>query len=290
MPKNLKLFEVLKRASLFLEKNNCEPKAAEMLLKHYLDVTNSQFHLMMRDSISQKIADQLNEDLKKHVQTGIPVQYLIGYEYFFGRKFFVNEDVLIPRPETEELVDFCLHHIKKDKSSLNIADIGTGSGVIAITIALECPEAMIYATDLSRKALHQARKNAKFHQANLTFLQGNFLKPIIDKNIPLDYIIANPPYIKTTAKRQLSRTVKHFEPEIALFAGEDGLSAYRTIIQQIPHVATEETKVLFEIGFDQGEAVSSLIKETFPKSDVQIIQDMNRKDRVIFAQLFDAHS
>lgn len=282
----MKLYEVLNWASLFLEKNNCEPKVADILLQHHLQITATEFYLLMHEPVSEEIVERLKKDVQAHVQTGIPVQHLTGYEYFYGRKFYVNEHVLIPRPETEELVQRVINDIQTDKQhNIKIVDIGTGSGVIAITLALELPDVHVYATDISEEALKMANKNAQYHKATVTFLQGNFLQPLIDQQLTVDYIIANPPYIKQTDKDSLSRTVKNFDPALALFAGEDGLDAYRNIISMIPKISESHSKVFFEIGHDQGEEVSQLLSDQFPNSHIQVIKDINGKDRIVCAQL-----
>lgn len=286
MSKEMKLYEVLNWASLFLEKNNCEPKVADILLQHHLQITATEFYLLMHEPVSEEIVERLKKDVQAHVQTGIPVQHLTGYEYFYGRKFYVNEHVLIPRPETEELVQRVINDIQTDKQhNIKIVDIGTGSGVIAITLALELPDVHVYATDISEEALKMANKNAQYHKATVTFLQGNFLQPLIDQQLTVDYFIANPPYIKQTDKDSLSRTVKNFDPALALFAGEDGLDAYRNIISMIPKISESHSKVFFEIGHDQGEEVSQLLSDQFPNSHIQVIKDINGKDRIVCAQL-----
>ena len=283
----MKQYEVLKWASLFLAEHNCEKKIADILLQHHLQVTASEFYMMMQEKISENIVNQYKADIIKHVETGIPVQHLTGYAYFYGRKFIVNKDVLIPRPETEELVKHVIELAQQSnrQKPLNIIDIGTGSGVIAITLSLELTNVNIYATDISHDALAVAKENAKDHHANISFFQGQFLQPIIEEEIKADIIVSNPPYIKESDKKGLSRTVKNFDPHLSLFAKEDGLAAYQRIIQEVPKVADPNSHVVFEIGYDQGNAVRQLFTDTFPLSDVRIIQDMNGKDRIVSAWL-----
>src|SRR5690625_5035904 len=185
MKKQMKQYEVLKWASLFLAEHNCEKRIADILLQHHLQVTASEFYMMMQEKISENIVNQYKADIIKHVETGIPVQHLTGYAYFYGRKFIVNKDVLIPRPETEELVKHVIELAQQSnrQKPLNIIDIGTGSGVIAITLSLELTNVNIYATDISHDALAVAKVNAKDHQANISYFQGNFLQPIIEEEI-----------------------------------------------------------------------------------------------------------
>lgn len=281
----MKQYEALHWASLFLEKHNCEPQVAELLLQHHLSLSRSQFFARMHDAIPNDILKEFQSNIKSHVQTGVPIQHLMGYELFYGRKFQVNEHVLIPRPETEELVHHVIELAEAKYSNRNIAivDVGTGSGVIAVTLALELPKAKIYATDISQKALEVAKENARKNGAEVTFLEGNFLEPLISKQITVDMIASNPPYIAREEKGNLSRTVAKFDPAIALFAEKSGLAAYDTIIQQSKEIITENGELFFEIGYKQGQDVQLLIESHFPQYHVKIIQDMNKKDRIVCA-------
>lgn len=282
-----KQYEVLHWASLFLKEHNCEQGIAEILLQHHLQVTRSEFYMMMQEPVGEKIIDTFKRDVAKHVETGIPVQHLLGYEMFYGRKFSVNEHVLVPRPETEELVHCVIENEKKrlESERPTIIDIGTGSGIIATTLALEIPEARIYATDISGQALQVATHNATQLGAEITFVEGDFLKPIIDQHIQADIIVSNPPYIAEAEKENLSKTVKDFDPSLALFADDHGLAAYKEIIKSSKMVIKENGIILFEIGFDQATQVSALIQEAYPQSEVSVIQDINKNDRIIMAKL-----
>lgn len=274
-----KLHEVLRRASLFLEKNNREPKVAELLLKHYLGVNRSAFLAMMHDQVQEEVVRRFWHAITEHAETGVPLEHITGWATFYGRDFRVNEHTLIPRPETEELVQLAIRTARD--APLTIADIGTGSGIIAITIALALPQANVYATDISTDALNVARQNAEQLGANVMFLQGNYLQPLVEQTIQPDMIISNPPYIAPAEKLLLSDTVKDFEPEQALFADENGLAAYKKIIRQLPETLKPNGDVLLEIGYQQGEVVRSLFQTAFPDMDVTIIPDINGKDRII---------
>lgn len=287
MKKLTKQYEVLHWASLFLKENNCEEQIAEILLQHHLSVTRSEFYMMMQEAIPETVINTFKADIKKHVETGIPVQHLMGYEIFYGRKFSVNKHVLIPRPETEELVQQIIEEAKKypqEASPIKIVDIGTGSGVIAITLALEIPHAQIFATDISKAALRVAESNARTLDANINFLHGNYLEPLIDEGIHVDMIVSNPPYISKKDESLLSTTVKDFDPAIALFADEDGLMSYREILKLSTKMANTQHMFFFEIGYKQGNAVKSMINDTYPQKVVDIIQDINGKDRIVIAK------
>ncbi|WP_249869335.1 peptide chain release factor N(5)-glutamine methyltransferase [Oceanobacillus saliphilus] len=281
-----KQFEVLRWASLFLEKHHRESRVAEILLQHHLGASRAQFFMRMQDPVPQAVVDLFKADIEKHAQTGIPVQHLTGYETFYGRDFSVNHHVLIPRPETEELVQHVIESVKDvDLEQLTIVDIGTGSGIIAITLALELPQATVYATDISEEALHVAKRNAAQLQANVKFLQGDFLQPVIDKGIVADIIVSNPPYIAKAEAPSMSDTVKNFDPELALFADNHGLAAYQKIISEARLAVKENAQLIFEIGHTQSGALHAMIHNTFPESTVTTIQDINKKDRIVSARI-----
>lgn len=282
----MKQHEVLRWASLFLRTHDCEEPIAEILLQHHLNVSRNQFFMDMHKQISGDVIERFQIDIKHHVKTGIPVEHLTGQAAFYGRSFFVNEQTLIPRPETEELIQYVLMDLKKtapEKPPVLI-DVGTGTGIIAITLKLEYPEAQVYATDISKSALQMAQKNAATLQADVTFLQGDFLQPVISETIQPDVIISNPPYISETEKPTMSRTVKDFDPDLALFAADEGLAAYKHILAQTTKMRLENCHLIFEIGYKQGLAVQRLIQKSYNDSDINIIQDINGKDRIVVAQ------
>lgn len=284
MEKDLKQYEVLKRASLFLEKHHREPFVAELLLRHHLQVDRSQFFTQMRDELPEATVEKFQADIQHHVETGIPVQHLIGYEEFYGRVFHVNENVLIPRPETEELVEHVIANVKRNKP-LTIVDVGTGSGVIAITLKLELPHATVYATDISAEALAIAQKNAKQLHADVHFFQGDFLEPMIQHALKADIVVSNPPYISQDERVQLNDTVRNFDPALALFAENDGLASYQKICHQLPKVIRSSGAIFFEIGHQQGTSVKKIVQDAFATCDITIIKDINGKDRIVSAQL-----
>lgn len=281
-----KQYEVLRWASLFLEKNNRESRVAELLLQHHLGVSRAVFFANMQEDVPDDIYEAFKADIEKHAETGMPLQHLTGYEYFYGRRFTVDGHVLIPRPETEELVQHVIRHdVDFRKKPLRIVDVGTGSGVIAITLKLEWSDAEVFATDISEEVLQVAKKNAAEWNADVAFLQGNFLEPLIEREMVVDILVSNPPYIAETERNVLSDTVKNYDPELALFAGDDGLSAYKEIIRQAKRVVRPGGLIAFEIGHEQGNAVKKLLMETFPYSDVDILQDINKKDRIVTAKI-----
>lgn len=283
MGNDLKLHEVLSRASLFLKEHHREPRVAELLLQHYLGVSRSIFFTMLHESVPDQVAIPFQRALEKHAETGVPIQHITGYASFYGREFHVNEHTLIPRPETEELVQNIIENAPEQPHT--IVDVGTGSGIIAITLALELPDAEVYASDISGEALTVARGNAEQLGADVHFLQGNFLKPFISQKRTADIIVSNPPYISRSEETYLTDTVKKFDPGLALFAEEEGLAAYKKIIADVPKAAKPAAFIFFEIGHGQGEPVSALLKKQLPVSDIEVIKDINKKDRILKAHL-----
>lgn len=282
------IHEVRRWASLFLEKYGREPGVVEILLQHHLGMSRAQLLATERDAFPSYAVDNFTRDVKKHAETAIPVQHLTGRESFYGRDYFVDKHVLIPRPETEELVLGVIDYVKaaKLKNPPRIVDVGTGSGVIAITLKLELGTPEVCATDLSEEALTVARRNAESLEADVTFTQGDFLKPLVDnKQAQVDIIVSNPPYIAYEEQDALSDTVKNYDPELALFAEEEGLAAYKQILAQARSVISKNALIAFEIGHMQGNRVQALISAYFPDSVVDVRQDINGKDRIVFAEV-----
>ncbi len=235
-------------------------------------------------------SEEMPEELEKEFSAGMkrilnqePMAHVLGYSWFYGYKMIVNEDVLIPRTETEEL---CVEILKRmDRwfsgyETIETADIGTGSGAIAITIAKEEPKVHMTATDISTDALRTAKENARVNEADITFLAGDMLEPLIEKNVKLDVLICNPPYIPQD--EVMEKSVVDFEPHVALFGGSDGLYFYRRIFAGCDKVLKEKAFMAFEMGWNQREAMSRLVEETLPQAQYEILKDMNGKDRMLF--------
>ncbi|RSK28959.1 peptide chain release factor N(5)-glutamine methyltransferase [Bacillus sp. HMF5848] len=279
---NKKIYEVLKWASSFCKENGRDENIGELLLQHYLNKSRSQILASLHDELDPSVIASLERDVRLHVEDAIPVQHIIGSEQFYGRSFKVNSDVLIPRPETEELVYYIL---QKNKSvSPNIVDIGTGSGAIAVTLALELEDAQVTAVDISSKALEVARENARALRAKVRFLEGDLLEPVLHTNERFDIVVSNPPYIPVADEASLSPVVRDHEPHLALFAGEDGLACYRRIIAEVQPILSSDWLIAFEVGAGQGDAVKQLLQSAFDDAEVEVIYDINKKDRMVFAK------
>ncbi len=283
--KPMTIHEALRWASLFLEEHNREGKIAEILLQHHLGISRVQLLSNFRELVPVEKQTVFMENIKRHVETGIPVQHLTGKEAFYGREFTVNKHVLIPRQETEELIVNVLDEIKTLGPANTLVDLGTGSGIIATTLKLEKPELEVFAVDISEQALSVAKQNACTLGASIQFCKGSFLEPLIDRGQNVDIIVSNPPYIPFVDKPTLSDTVRNFDPELALFAEKNGLAAYYEIVEQSTQVLTTGGLIAFEIGYQQGEQVKTILTNTYPKSTVDIRKDINGKDRMVFARI-----
>lgn len=282
-----KVYEALKWASSFLHNAGREEKVGEILLCHHLKWSRAQLLAEVRQEVTKEVWDAFQRDVQKHAQ-GVPVQYIIGYEYFYGRKFFVNEEVLIPRPETEELVIGILErakHLFKSKERIEVVDVGTGSGAIAISLALEHSSMNVTGIDIAKESIEVAKRNAHQLQAPVSFLQGDLLTPIMERNEKVDIVVSNPPYIPDEEVKKLSPIVKDYEPVRALAGGQDGLDFYRRLANEIPKVIGQKALIGFEIGVGQGSDVAALVRQSLPYAEVEVVHDMNGKDRLVFAMI-----
>lgn len=283
----MKIYEALRWASSFLEEHGYEQPIAEILLRHLLKMERSKMFQILRDELTEEVETEFKQALNEIVK-GVPVQYITGVEDFYGRQFSVNEHVLIPRPETEELVEGVLQQVKHhfpDKSPISVVDIGTGSGAIAITLALENQDLNVTTVDISKDALKVAEQNAKNNDANVRFLEGDLLSPIIAEQKTVDVVVSNPPYISEEDFKQLADNVRMHEPTLALVGGKTGIELYERLIAQIPKVINRRAIIAFEVGVGQSKAVEALIKTQFPNADTKINYDINGKDRMVFATL-----
>ncbi|KAA6448085.1 peptide chain release factor N(5)-glutamine methyltransferase [Bacillus atrophaeus] len=280
-----KIFEALNWASSYLIEAGRDRNAAELLLMNDIGMDRSKLFASLQDPISE---DELYR-FKRHVEMhkeGVPVQYIIGKEAFYGRVFIVNDDVLIPRPETEEVI---LHLLEKQKrvfpegEPLRVIDVGTGSGAIAVTLALENKHFSVSAIDISKEALQIAAENAERLGAKVDFFEGDLLEPFIKEGKKADIIVSNPPYISEEEMADLSNVVRFHEPLHALTDGGDGLRFYKRFMEDIPRVMNEKALVVFEIGWKQGDAVKEMFLRTFSNAEVEVLKDINGKDRTVCA-------
>lgn len=295
--KNWTIRETLSWAEEYLQANGV-PDAkteAEYLLAHALECKRTELCLNHATTLPYHVLQQFMNFVERRIKRE-PSQYIIGEQEFWGLAFRVTPDVLIPRPETELLVEEAIKIVSsKNKkalpltahcSSLTILDLCAGSGCIAIALAKEIPACKIYAADISERALAVARENAEGHCVadRITFLQGDLLEPINGMNIKADIIVSNPPYISKKMMEGLEPEVKDYEPAAALYGGDDGLDFYRRIVSEAPKYLTAGGCLMFEMGYGQAEEIKKLIEQNKAFERIDIKKDFAGIDRVIEAQ------
>ncbi len=274
--------ELIRQTENMLDESQKDCNVAKVWFYHIANKQPHELYMMMDEEVDEHILKLFNEGMERYMN-GEPIQYIKGKESFFSRDFIVNENVLIPRYETEELVENILYKIDdyfEDYESIDLCDVGTGSGAIAISLALEEPKLKVTATDISEGALEVASLNAKELGAKVDFYQGDMLQPLIDRNIKVDIFVSNPPYIPNN--QEIESVVKDHEPHVALFGGNDGLYFYRKIFDGAKHVIKDRCLLAFEMGFDQRELMSEAVEHYFPNIPYEIIKDINGKDRMLF--------
>lgn len=250
---------------------------AELLLAHILG--SSRVRVLaggreLLDPDQQAVFDAL---LKRRINLE-PVAYLTGHKEFYGLDFLVDQRVLIPRPETELLIELALERARRTgPRSLVIADIGTGSGCIAVTLAAYLPGARVYAVDLSPEALQVAENNVARHglQDRVHVLAGDLLKTLPE---PVDVLVSNPPY---TVLEAIDEGVRRHEPHLALDGGTEGLKVYRQLLMEAPSYLRPSGSVVLEIGAGQGDAVTAIARTSFPEGSIAVYPDLAGHDRVV---------
>lgn len=274
--------ELIKQAESCLDDDNKDVNVAKVLFYHLAKKEPHELYLMYDQEVDDELKDQFLAGMEEYYN-GRPIQYIKGVETFFGRDFKVNEDVLIPRYETEELVENILYRIDDyftDYDTITLCDVGTGSGAIATSLALEEARLKVYATDISKKAIDVAKENAENLNADIEFMVGDMLEPLIDNNIKVDIFVSNPPYIPQN--QEIEAMVKDNEPHVALFGGDDGLYFYRKIFQEVRSLLNDRALLALEMGFDQRELMEEALQKYFPNDPHEIIKDVNGKDRMLF--------
>lgn len=253
---------------------------AKMLLASFLNVNSLELLTILDQQVDPKTVELYQKALIS-LQNNKPLQYVIGNVNFYGINYKINENVLIPRFETEELVENIKNYIiKNNLTSPKILDLGTGSGVIGLTLKKFFPNSDVTLTDISSSALEVAKTNAKTLNLNVTFIQSNWLDNVNKE--PYDIIVSNPPYIKED--EEIEEIVKNNEPHLALYGGKTGLDCYQKIINNIKPYLKEKYLIAFEIGYEQGKALEELIKKSLGNVSITIKQDLSAKDRMLFVE------
>lgn len=276
----MKILEVIQKTTPYFEKQGIEsPRLTiELLLAHLLKKKRMDLYLEFERELDEATLAKLREMVKRRV-AGEPLQYIAGGADFCGLKFQVDKRVLIPRPETELLVEIVV-----GRNPRKIVDVGTGSGCIAIALAKKLPEAEITALDVSPEALEVARGNAALHQIekNIRFLESDLLQALADSFV-VDAIVSNPPYIADGELAKLPKEVRDFEPVCALAAGEDGLKVIQRLVMDARRILSPSGFVALEIGAGQRTAVEEIFGQQ-GLAVVEVVKDLQGHERVIVAQ------
>ena len=277
----MNLKEILKYGKEELIKNNIEDASiiAKELAEYIFKITRAQMIANNDMEFSKDQTDNYINSIKK-ISTGIPIQYITNNQEFMNLNFYVDENVLIPQPDTETLVEEVINEYKEKKCE--ILDLCTGSGAIAISLAKYINESNIVASDISMKALQIAKLNAEKNlvRKKIEFIESDMFNKIYKDDF--DIIVSNPPYIKTKVIEELDKQVKN-EPYIALDGGADGLKFYKIIIKNAYKYIKNEGKVFFEIGYDQKNELINLFKENNHYENIYSKKDLGGNDRIIVA-------
>lgn len=279
----MKIEEMIKEANKKLRKNQIEDASliARVLLQFVLKLDRSELLLKQAQEIGQKEEQEYEAWIQKIVE-GVPLQYIINKQEFYGLNFYVDENVLIPQPDTEILVEEVLAIASKEKKK-KLLDICTGSGAIGIALAYHLPNATITMSDISAKALAIAKKNARENKVieKVEMLESNLFENIEGK---FDLIVSNPPYIETNVIPTLPKQVQR-EPILALDGGEDGLMFYRKLVEETPKYLEKDGYLCMEIGYNQKNIVIQLLQKNKSYQEIMSKKDLSGNDRIIIAKI-----
>jgi release factor glutamine methyltransferase len=257
----------------------------EIILEKLLGVERIDVHLHGARLINDAILKKFNKIIEKR-QTRYPLQYILGEAYFYGRRFLVSPDVMVPTPETELLCELAVNYVKNENlETAEILDIGAGCGVICITIACELQNGWVTAVDKSQAAIGMARKNAALHGvgSQINFIKSDIFSKI-DLNVKFDLILSNPPYIAEGEYKDLPPEVLA-DPKISLVGGVEGLDVINKLIDKAPDYLKDNGRLMFEIGYDQGEKIKDLTKNNTRYRSFTIVKDLNDIDRIVILSI-----
>ena len=278
------IYDLMKWGQGVLESYGCPDAAidAKLLMKDLLGFNETQLLLERHKKLVDHLKESYTYVIAKRAE-GIPLQYITKNQEFMGLTFYVDERVLIPRQDTETLIELLIEKNQKEHFKKGV-DIGTGSGCISISLARYIPDLEMTAVDLSPDALEVAKKNVKFHELTerISFLQSDVLDAY-DKNDKVDLVVSNPPYISEVDCRSLMTEVISHEPRMALTDEGDGLSFYKRITKDAKEILKPNGIIAYEIGYDQGKAVSTILEEA-GYIEIEVHQDLAGKDRVVIAR------
>ena len=262
---------------LIFGKSHCHSDHDKILLADLLNKNPLELLNCLEETITEDIVDLYKKEVLA-LEEGRPLQYVIGSVNFFGNRYYIDQRVLIPRFETEELVENTIKYVKDNfKEPIDIVDLGCGSGVIGLTLEKKISTNSVDLIDISKEALEVTKINCDNLDSNANLIENNFLDNIDKK---YDLIISNPPYISTN--EEIEEIVKDNEPSIALYAGEEGLDCYRKILSQVKNNMKDKCLIAFEIGCNQGEEITKLVNEYLNDVKVEIKKDLSDRDRMLF--------
>jgi release factor glutamine methyltransferase len=272
---------VLAQARSDLRDAGCDTPAldVEVLLSHVAGQSRAWLYAHPEHRLTSAQL-QAYDSLVRRRAAQEPAAYLVGHREFFGLDFLVTRDVLVPRPETELLVELALHMVPERRAPLMIADVGTGSGILAVTLAAHLPQARVLATDISASALPIARCNAMRHNVadRIVHIQADLLQPV---SVTCDLIVSNPPYLRWDELPTISKTAPAWEPRVALDGGPGGLTIIRRLLAMAAQRLHPRGKLLMELGAGQGQVILGLAREHFPHAAAEIFKDYAGLDRVL---------
>lgn len=275
--------QILREAEKQLDEQDIPASYARYVMNELFLKQNRNLYLEMDEALDETTHQTFNEILEKLLKQ-MPLAYAMGVQYFYGYPIEVNEHVLIPRFETEELVlKVLMEADNRFSEAITVFDIATGSGAIACTIKKELPQAEVYASDISASALKQAQHNAKQLYAEISFFEGNMADPFLEREMKADIIVCNPPYIPEDETVEVS--VEAYEPHLALFGGKDGLYFYHELLKHADRLLNRPGLLAFEIGYNQKTALSRLVEQYLPDAQYEVHQDMQGKDRMLMIHL-----
>ena len=262
-----------------LEKSGAGEQSALLYMNELCAKRDINLYMVMEEPVDENLQTDYLEGIHR-MEKGEPLDYVLGYTPFYGYDIGVDSRVLIPRPETEELVALVLRLYDElfSPEKVTVFDVGTGSGAIALALALEEPNFTVYGSDISEDAVARASENKESLEAPVTFFSGDMLAPFIERGLRCQILVCNPPYIPDA--ETIESCVRDYEPNVALFGGPDGLKYYRQLFEGAGKVLVPGGFIAMEMGWNQAEAMTELARNHFPDAAFEVHQDINGKDRM----------
>ena len=270
--------QLISNAKKKIDLVNLEYRAIYEFLMDILNCDRTNLIMIEDNEVDDDVLDRFSEMLADYIFDFRPIEYILGYTYFCGNKIYVNENTLIPRNETEEVVMEAIEVIKRHGYN-DVLDLASGSGAIAISVKNVLPSLNVTGSDISEEALEVARRNSNSIGVNVDFVNSDILEEFIKENRKFDMIISNPPYI--SYDYTLPNQIIEHEPKIALYAKEDGMYYYRKIMEDFSKVLNDKGSIVFEIGYDQGDKIIKLAKELLKDYSIEVKKDISNNDRIV---------